>query len=742
MTMSAAGRDGTGFAAAQVFSVIVAGLICGVLAVVISIGAGSLLFTGGLRPYVPLSAGMALAATTVIATVVALTSSIRGAVAPIQEVPVVALATVAAAVGAAMPDGAGDQAILATCVVAVAIATLIVGLVGLLLGHLRWGAIIRFVPYPVIGGFLAGTGWLIVVGGFGLVIGETPGFDVIERLGELPVAANVGLAVVFIAMLVVIEARATGPLALPVAIILTLVVFNIGVILSSIDREALHGYGWLVQVPHGGSLWPPIAPDEFRLVDWSAVAIGMIRAPIMVVVTIIALLMNETGIEIASRTDVDLDRELRAVGGANLAAGIVGGMPGFPSVSLTLLAIRLGAANRFVGLVVAAVSLGALVLGAVLLDLIPTFLLGGILIWIGGALLLQWLVRSYRRLDLWEYLVIVMIFAVIVGVGFAEGIVLGLIAAVILFVVQYGQIDTVRLSLTGKDYQSSAAASEERRRLLTELGDAILIVRLQGFLFFGTADRLRRSLAHYSAEAGGGSIRYLIIDFGRVTGIDSSTVLSFIRLAQVAERDGFTVVLSGLAPHHHDAMVRGELDLGPDRHVRVEPDIDAALKWCEDALLTERSPDFSADRPRAVVELLTGILDDEEMAQRLAPHLDKVTVPAATPLIEEGAASDVIFLIESGHAAVEIRSRLDAPIRLATLGPGAIVGELAYYLKAPGSAAVIALEDMVVWRLSRTALDRLTAESPGLALAFHHGIATMLSRRLTGTNRILRFLAD
>ncbi|MCP4384936.1 MAG: SLC26A/SulP transporter family protein [Hyphomicrobiales bacterium] len=732
------GDLGPGSSAGRWFAIVVSGVICGVLAVVLSIGVGSLLFSNSLHDAVPMSIGLALASTAIIAVVVAMTSSIRGAVALVQEVPVVALAAVVAAVVAALPADAEPSHTIATVIVAVALATALSGICALVLGYLQLGAIIRYVPYPVIGGFLAGTGWLIVGGGAGLALGEPLRWDSVTRLSDPSVAANLGLTVALVVILALLEGRTSNHLMLPGTVLATLVLFNLAILVAGVDSDTLHNMGWLVGLHQDDTLWPPITPAELVLVDWGAVAIGMISMPIMVVMTVIALLLNDTGIELETRRDVDLDRELRSVGSANLLASVSGGIAGFPSVSLTLLALRLHASYRSVGLIVAVVVLTALLLGNQVLDVIPTFLLGGLLIWLGGSLIVEWLVRTFQRLDRWEYFIILAIFAAIVGIGFGEGMLFGLVAALLLFVFQYGQVDAVRFSATGVDFQSSAV-SEERRRLLAQSGEAILIIRLQGFLFFGTADRFRKDLAQRTADAGGAGAHYVVIDFGRVTGIDSSTILSFVRLSQTAELDHFTIVLSGLSPHLRRTIERSGIIGGA---VRIEPDVDTALKWCEDALLAEREPGFSGSRPRPIADLLTLMVDDEDVAARLLRYLKKRSVTAGTILIAEGSASDDIYLVESGHAVVEIRSNVDTPIRLARVGPCAIVGELAYYLQEPRTATVVSEEDMIVWQLTREAVTRLHTEAPHDALVFHQAMAAMLSKRLIGTNRILRFLAD
>ena len=84
----------------------------------------------------------------------------------------------------------------------------------------------------------------------------------------------------------------------------------------------------------------------------------------MPVLALIATLMNATGIELDARRDLDLDRELRTVGVANLIAGAGGGVPGYHNLSLTVLASRLGTANAIVGVTVAAFSAVAIAFGS------------------------------------------------------------------------------------------------------------------------------------------------------------------------------------------------------------------------------------------------------------------------------------------------------------------------------------------------------------------------------------------
>ncbi|MCB1489916.1 MAG: SLC26A/SulP transporter family protein, partial [Bauldia sp.] len=451
---------------------------------------------------------------------------------------------------------------------------------------------------------------------------------------------------------------------------------------------------------------------------------------------------NATGIEMDSRRDIDLDRELRSVGIQNLLGGIGGGMPGFHSVSLTILSLRLGAAGATVGLIVSAFCIAALVFGEVVLSLVPTPLLGGLLIWIGLSLVIPWLVRSYSRLSAREYLVILLIFLVIVTAGFAWGILTGLVAATILFVVEYGRVEIVRHMMTGRDYQSSNDSSEERREVLRRAGDAILIVRLQGYLFFGTADRVRKIIQQRIESHGGQPIRYLVVDFSRVSGLDSSTVQSFSRFEQMAGPDGFVLVLGGMSETIRAAMIRGGLKPDEDSHIRFENDLDHALEWSENHLLAEIAPDVVTGAPTSVTDLIHEVVKDERLARAMLPHLERVEIAPGARLIEQGTPSGDIFFIESGRAAVVLEDSEVVHVRVATVGSGSIVGEMAFYLGRPRTASIIAESALVAWRFSAETLERLGATTPEAVIGFHRGMASILAERLTTTNKLVHLLGD
>ncbi|MBN9020580.1 MAG: cyclic nucleotide-binding domain-containing protein, partial [Rhizobiales bacterium] len=239
----------------------------------------------------------------------------------------------------------------------------------------------------------------------------------------------------------------------------------------------------------------------------------------------------------------------------------------------------------------------------------------------------------------------------------------------------------------------------------------------------------------------GDVVRFLIIDLRRVTGVDSSAVVSFARLGQAAARRGFTIVLTGMSPKVERALIRGGLE--PDSRLRIETDLDHGLLWCEERLLEDVAPGLDAGHALDLGDLALAIVKDAALAAELTRYFEPVTLQPGDLLIEAGAPSDEMYFIASGRGAVSISgSTSGTPVQVATVGPGAIVGELAFYLARPRNASIVAQTPVTAWRFSRASLERLREHSPDLAYRFHEGIAVMLATRLTRTNRLVSFLAD
>ena len=126
--------------------------------------------------------------------------------------------------------------------------------------------------------------------------------------------------------------------------------------------------------------------------------------------------------------------------------------------------------------------------GTALVSSIPRFLMGGLVVFIGLGLLHEWIVRARRTLTRAEYAIVLAIFAVIAIETFLLGVAVGLVATTVLFVVSYGRIVPVRFELSGEAVRSRVVRGSRDRQRLKEQAGRLLLFRLHGYLFFGTAN--------------------------------------------------------------------------------------------------------------------------------------------------------------------------------------------------------------------------------------------------------------
>jgi SulP family sulfate permease len=164
--------------------------------------------------------------------------------------------------------------------------------------------------------------------------------------------------------------------------------------------------------------------------------------------------------------------------------------------------------------------------------------------------------------------------------------------------------------------------------------------------------------------------------------------------------------------------------------------------WCENALLDRVAPTVRTAAPTELAAMLAGITGDAVTADRLAEYFERVEFAPGSVIIEEGSPSDDIYILQSGRATVTMRAQGGSAMPLATIGPTAIVGEMAFSRGKPRTAQVEAEQPTIAWRFTRAGLARLEQDAPGIAARFHQGLARILAERLARTDRLLAFLVD
>jgi SulP family sulfate permease len=714
--MAMGGAVSEGGRTSTVLATISAGVVIGIVEVVLAISFAALVFGGYLEQALPRGIGIYLVAATLTLGILAWRAGVRGVVGSVQDAAAAVLAIVAAS-AALDTFGGVDQAFL-TVVAATVVVTLLTAATFLLLGALKLGNLARFIPYPVVGGFLAGTGWLLFKGGLRVAGSMEPQWGTIGQFVDPFELVRWVPALVFGVVLLVATRIVRRPLVIPAILGLGLILFGVGVVVTGSSIEEAEDGLWLLGPFLSTKLWEPWTLRALTGADWPAVAAQIPGILTTVFVAVMACLFNVGGVELLLHTDLDSNRELRDAGWVNVANGLVGGIPGYHALSLTALGEQMAADGRGAGFVAALVPLTAVIFGAGVVGLIPRMIVGGVLVFVGLSFLVAWLVDMRRSLPVGEYLIVVLIVVTIATKGLLTGLVVGLLLAVVLFAVNYGRIDLVHEIAFGTTYRSNVDRPPSERAALHDAVDRVQILRLNGFVFFGTASGL---LERIRKRVEAGPIRFLLLDLRRVTGVDSSGVLAFHKVVQLAEASGFELVCAGAADRVKGQLRRGGV-VPTDGILVFEPDLDHALQRCEDELLEES--DRAAGDERAT-----------ELPPHLEAYLERRSLPEGSVLIHQGDPPDDLFVVESGRLRVELETPEGARMRLSTVRPGVVVGEMALYTGVPRSADVIAEVESVVLGLSRASIERLEVEEPETAAALHRWLASTMALRLTDSLR-------
>jgi SulP family sulfate permease len=716
---------------------VTAALVAALLTITYALSYGALIFSGPVESLRPYGFVLVLTATAILPIVVSLTSSLPFVLAGTDGNIAAVLAVVVAAIASDLGATAAPDVALATILVALGLSAILTGLFLVALGAARAGQAVRFIPYPVTAGFLGATGWFVATGG--LSVGSSIHFNV-ASLATLASAApwpRLIDSIAVAAVLFVVMPRFKHFMTLPLLILAGIAVHHLAFAIAGQTTQELHAHGWLMTVPDL-PLAMPWSAERLSHVDWFVLADHWGDLVAVMLVTAVTILVNVSGLEVAMARDADLDRDLRAHGLAAIVSGLTGGLIGYTSVSRSIALVKAGAQSRFAGVATGIIVIVASLEGSLIIESVPTPILGGLLLYLGLDMMRSWLVRSYRQLSLVDWLTVLGIWLIAIKFGFVTAVFAGLLAGCASFAASYSRIPVVRLRYDGQSAESNVERAEIDRNLLHDNGWQLLTMHLQGYLFFGTASSLLRQIRAARDEAER-PFRYLVLDFRGVDDIDSSAVFSFERLRQLAERVGFTILFTSfsdrLARRLRGAGLVATSDDERARGVRLFDTLDHGLEWCEERILASLRPEQS--NPEPLAKLLANEFADPASAEKFVALLERRRIAKGSVVIAQGEKSDDLYFLESGRVTVLVTFPSGAVMRVRTMGPGTMVGELGFYLGLIRSATVMADEAAIVYRLTRDMLAEMSREQPALAGHFHEFMARRLSARLADKDRLL-----
>jgi sulfate permease, SulP family len=702
--------------------VLVAGAVIGLVEAVFAVAFASLVFGGRIDSHLAEGIGLYLGAAFLTLAILAWRAGKRGVVGSLQATGAALLSIVVATTSL---TGSTETGFL-SAVAATVVVTVLCGVAFLVLGVRRRGDLIRYIPVPVVGGFIAGAGWLLLQGGVHMAIEEPLFYTQLNEVFEGE-AVRLWLPTVAFGVVLLLAVRIVRkPFVIPVTIGIGLVGFSIVALAMGASIDDVREDGWLLGPFERDMAWT-WSVLALTSADWLAVARSWAAIIVAVGVALLVMLFNLGESEVVLDRDLDTDEELRDAGLLNLVSGTLGGILAYHALVPTSLAARINVDARRAGLVAATVPLAVLLFGATVLELIPRMIVGGMLVFLGLSFITEWVWERRRSLPRIEYVVVLVILMVVVGMGYLPGIVVGLVLAVGLFAVSYGRVDLVHEVTFGEVYRSNVDRPPAERERLRALADSVQILRVSGYVFFGSAKRLLdRIRARVEGET---APRFLVIDLRRVTGVDASAAAVFAKAERLASAQGTEIVLTGASEAVRTGLERVGV-LGTEGVVSFEADLDSGLQRCEEVLLEGATPEDD------------GIMSPDGLPPGLAPYLDRVPLGEGTVLLHQDEPPGDIYVLAEGRLAVETSTPEGQRVRVRTVRPGVVVGEIALYSGAPRSADVVAETQCVVLRCSSEQIARMEAEDPEVAAELHRWLAGTLAARLGDTTRTLDALLD
>ena len=628
---------------------------------------------------------------------------------------------------------------------------LVAGLIQLFLGLMRIGSLIKYIPFPVVSGYLTGVGLIIIGSQIPKLLGIF-GNQSLWRTLISPEMWQWQSAVIGVVTATVMLGAPLVTRAVPAAILGLLAgVLTYFGLAHFVDQSMLILEGnKLIIGPLGGSAAGMLEAVTGRWRDIGELKLGQIGALMGTALTLAVLLSIDTlktavVLDALTRSRHDSNRELVAQGLGNVASACAGGMPGAGQMGATLVNLASGGQTRVSGVIEGVLALIAfLVLGA-FIAWIPVAALAGILIVVGIRMIdlksLHLLESSWTMLD---FAVIMAVVAVALVYSLIAASAVGIALAMFLFIREQLTSTIIRNKLDGSQRFSKRVRLGPEMDLLVQRGSQTAIVELQGSLFFGTKDQLYSAL-----EPELGKRNYIVLDMRRVQSVDVTAVhlLSQIR-DSLAERGAF-LVFSGLThtlPNGRnlaELFERMELTTTSDQ-VKVFTEVDDGLEWIEDQILGEQLEQAAELPPLEVYEMQIFRDCKEDALVALVECLERRSVTRNEKVFSVGDAADRLYLIRKG--AVRITTPVPGTAishhRL-TYGRGDFVAGLSFIRRAASfSADATAMEDTELYVLSRASFEKLCEEHRRLAFNLMEAIAQVLAMRLSYADKELLATQD
>lgn len=626
---------------------------------------------------------------------------------------------------------------------------LLAGMIQLGLGLLGVGRLIKYIPFPVVSGYLSGVGLIIIGSQIPQLTGAPDGTSWLQSLISPAMwdwrAMLIGAVTAGVAVLAPrVTQRVPGIIVGIVAGLLSylLLALEDPELRSLVDNHLVIGS---LNVSSDG-YWSQLASRWTGIGNMALYHVVSILGTALTLGVLLSIDTLKTCVVLdqLTRSRHDSDRELIAQGVANIAANAVGGISGAGQMGATLVGLNSGSATRTAGVLEGVFALLAALLLSAFIAWIPVATLAGILMVIGVRMIdhesLNY-VRSKRTLL--DFGVVISVILVALTVGLIAASAVGVAMAILLFVrEQIGGV-VVRHKVELSQTSSSWHRPPREIAVLEAKGDQAVIFELQGSLFFGNTYQLYTDLEQEISTRS-----YVIIDFRRVRSIDITAAHLFKQIRATIKERGATLVLSGVREDQsrgsnlREFLWQTGLWHPHSKTVRILPDLDAAIAWVEDRLLGESEYAVADEVPMALQEMEIFCAHADDTLKDLEASMKIHHFAAGDVIYLKGSAGDDLYWVRLGVVRLVASLKAGKTKPVASFGRGDFFGGLAFLDNQPRPNDAVAVTDTEVYALSRQQFNEIAAHHKRLAFNIAMAMAQLLAKRLRQTEAKLTALQE
>lgn len=621
-----------------------------------------------------------------------------------------------------------QEQLLTNTLIVISLNTLVFGLIAFSLGKLNGSKLIRFIPYPVICGLIGGTGLLFLkkILCFLFDVKECSFTELFTVHTEdayirLAIASAIGL-VLLIASKFKEQYYLRGAFIFLLLSFLFPFVFSTDWKIGDISlQKALH------------------LPFNLSLIDVHLLLHSLPYILIGVVISISVLLFNLSRIEDDQEREFKQNNEIKLAGIVNVVIGLLGGIVGHQGYIITRIIDTYRITKRTASITAAAITLLFILTGFFLIGYIQRPIISGILLFISFRIITDCIIEPYTKVPPLEKFFLIAIALSFALISIKVGILMAIVFALFIFIYSYSLVNIIKFTLDGRNIRSNVDRDTKELFILKDEGDEILILKLQGFLFFGTVDVIAEAIEARLNQKGLNPLKYIIIDFNLISGTDYSSLIGITRLINYIEKHNIHLVFSNFPPETfrkiESILVNERKEKGMEKEDRFLnsilnfPSFDLALVWCENKIL-------ATHKGKLILEKKLLKLPEEIFTK----YWEKKYYGINEYLIRQGEDSNSLFFIEKGTVDVFLELPDKETIHLRTIKDGNILGEMGFFLGYSRISSVVANTYTIAYVIEKEKFEKLKDENPQLATDFEEFLVRKLALRLLSSNQTIQAL--